>query len=87
MKSIEATSGARETTQLRECYRCDRDVGPAELFRIDVAPPAMLEARYADSVRYCCEHCAAAMNLSEFSEWVKTGARQEQPRSHRERPR
>ncbi|MFC3958812.1 hypothetical protein [Halovivax cerinus] len=79
MRSVDratATSSASgEGPCTRECYRCDRDVDPDVLFRISVEPPGMLSKRYGDAVRYCCEHCAAAMNLSEFSEQVKRHAR------------
>ena len=68
MKSVErARDGAGDGTRDRECYRCDRDVAPALLFRIDVAPPDAL-ADYAHSVRFCCQDCVAAMGMLEFTE-------------------
>nr|WP_256531310.1 hypothetical protein [Halovivax cerinus] len=80
MRSVDqatATSRASgEGPRTRECYRCDRDVDPDVLFRVSVEPPRMLSKTYGTSVRYCCEHCAAAMNLSEFSEGVKEHAEQ-----------
>ncbi|MFC3958071.1 hypothetical protein [Halovivax cerinus] len=76
MTSVDGSSGvAGEPPRTHECYRCDRDVAPALLFRVTVEAPGMLSGKYADSERYCCEHCAAAMNLSEFSWQVKTHAR------------
>ncbi|MFC3960047.1 hypothetical protein [Halovivax cerinus] len=78
MRSIEsAGGGTRDTSRTRECYRCDRDVAPQLLFRVDVQSPDHLSEKYADSVRYCCEHCAAAMNLSDFSDRWKAHAKRE----------
>ncbi|MFC3959657.1 hypothetical protein [Halovivax cerinus] len=72
MTSAEASSGDDGyKPRGRECYRCDRDVAPQLLFRLTVESPATLSAKYADTVRYCCEHCAAAMNLSDFSRRMK----------------
>ncbi|ELZ11698.1 hypothetical protein C479_06572 [Halovivax asiaticus JCM 14624] len=73
MSTVDDSAG--EPAPDRECYRCDRNAAPQFLFRIDVTPPEPLSAKYADSVRHCCEHCVAAMNLSEFLEQVKARAR------------
>ncbi|MFC3960280.1 hypothetical protein [Halovivax cerinus] len=78
MKSVESASGgAGEAPRIRECYRCDRDVARPFLFRVTVEVPEMLSETYADAERLCCEHCAAAMNLSNFSRRMKTGARRD----------
>ena len=75
MKSVERTSdGTGDPPRSQGCYRCDRGVAPARLFRVDVEPPEPLEAEYRHAVRYCCPDCAAAMNLSEFSDWVRLRA-------------
>lgn len=53
MKSVEGSGGGTgETSSNRQCYRCDRNVAPLLLFTIEVAPPATLSEKYADSVRY-----------------------------------
>ncbi|MFC3957929.1 hypothetical protein [Halovivax cerinus] len=72
MTAADASSDAHEyKPRGRECYRCNRDVAPHFLFRVTVESPAPLSEKYADGVRYCCEHCAAAMNLSDFSRrWI-----------------
>ncbi|ELZ07153.1 hypothetical protein C479_15257 [Halovivax asiaticus JCM 14624] len=76
MKSVERTrDGTGDATPARECYRCDRDVAPSQLFRVDVEPPDALAREYRPSMRYCCPDCAAAMNLSEFSDWMKSRPR------------
>nr|WP_247731119.1 hypothetical protein [Halovivax limisalsi] len=78
MKSVERSrAGAGDSTRPRECYRCDRDVAPSALFRVAVEPPSVLSARYARSVRFCCPHCAAAMNLSDFADCWKAHAKRE----------
>ncbi|MFC3958536.1 hypothetical protein [Halovivax cerinus] len=75
MRSVESSSGgAGEAPRICECYRCDRDVARPFLFRVTVEVPDVLSETYADSERLCCEHCAAAMNLSEFSRRMKTHA-------------
>ncbi|AGB17394.1 hypothetical protein Halru_2823 [Halovivax ruber XH-70] len=73
MTSVEQTyDGAGEDVHDRECYRCDRNVEPARLFRVTVEPPETMAVEYRDSERFCCPDCAAAMNLSEFSEeWIE----------------
>ncbi|ELZ10783.1 hypothetical protein C479_08228 [Halovivax asiaticus JCM 14624] len=77
MKSVERTrDGTGDAPRSQGCYRCDRNVAPSRLFRVDVEPPEVLEAEYRHAVRYCCPHCAAAMNLSEFSDRVKRQAGQ-----------
>ncbi|ELZ09134.1 hypothetical protein C479_12132 [Halovivax asiaticus JCM 14624] len=76
MTSVERTSdGTGESAHDRECYRCDRDVAPARLFRLVSEPPAALSHDYQTGERFCCPDCAAAMNLSEFSERLKARAR------------
>ncbi|WP_148680559.1 hypothetical protein [Halovivax ruber] len=76
MKSVERTSdGTGDAPRSQGCYRCDRNVAPSRLFRVDIEPPEVLEGDYRHSVRYCCPDCAAAMNLSEFSDRVKKSAR------------
>ncbi|MFC3957144.1 hypothetical protein [Halovivax cerinus] len=73
MKSIGSSgAGSPETPRNEECYRCDRAVAPAFLFKVSVEPSSGLSKKYGNSVRYCCEHCAAAMNLSDFShQWTQ----------------
>ncbi|AGB17062.1 hypothetical protein Halru_2480 [Halovivax ruber XH-70] len=76
MTSVERTSdGTGDRTPNRECYRCDRDVEPARLFRLVSEPPAALSHDYQTAERLCCPGCAAAMNLSEFAEHLKARAR------------
>ncbi|MFC3959991.1 hypothetical protein [Halovivax cerinus] len=70
----QSTANADESPDPRECYRCDRPTVPEFLFRVRVEPPDLPPTKYAPSERYCCEHCAAAMNLSEFSQEWKNGA-------------
>ncbi|AGB17675.1 hypothetical protein Halru_3109 [Halovivax ruber XH-70] len=78
MKSVERTrDGTGETVSDRECYRCDRDVAPARLFRVTTEPPAALSHDYQTAERWCCPDCAAGMNLSEFSERLKARAGRE----------
>ncbi|WP_247730791.1 hypothetical protein [Halovivax limisalsi] len=78
MTAVERSgTGARGPSRDYGCYRCDRDVAPSRLFRIDVSPPESLSERYADSIRYCCADCAAGMNLSAFSERWNAHARRE----------
>ncbi|WP_247730824.1 hypothetical protein [Halovivax limisalsi] len=81
MKSVERTTGGTgETPRNGTCYRCGRTVAPPALFRIDVAPPAALVEKYADAVRYCCEGCAAGMNLSDVSRrWTASARRGAEP--------
>nr|WP_247729189.1 hypothetical protein [Halovivax limisalsi] len=81
MKPAEGSGGGvGETSCNRECYRCDRTVAPTSLFTIEVVPPDTLSEKYADSVRYCCEHCAAGMNLSDFSrQWAATSRQTGEP--------
>ncbi|AGB16504.1 hypothetical protein Halru_1906 [Halovivax ruber XH-70] len=75
MKSVERTSdGPGDSTHDRECYRCDRDVAPARLFRLVSQPPTALSRDYQTAERFCCPDCAAAMNLSEFSARLKARA-------------
>ncbi|MFC3959231.1 hypothetical protein [Halovivax cerinus] len=75
MTAADASSDAPEyKPRGRECYRCTRDVAPQFLFRVTVESPAPLSETYADGVRYCCEDCAAAMNLSDFSRRMKRHA-------------
>ncbi|ELZ10873.1 hypothetical protein C479_08678 [Halovivax asiaticus JCM 14624] len=69
------SDGTGESTPDRECYRCDRDVAPARLFRVTTEPPAALSHDYQTAERFCCPDCAAGMNLSEFSERLKAHAR------------
>ena len=72
MTSVERTrDGTGEGTSERECYRCDRDVAPARLFRLVCEPPAALSHDYQTAERLCCPDCAAAINVSEFSEQLK----------------
>ena len=79
MKSVERTSdGAGDATRDRECYRCDRNVAPARLFRLVCEPPAALSHDYQTAERFCCPDCAAAINVSEFSEQLKARARREE---------
>nr|WP_247729353.1 hypothetical protein [Halovivax limisalsi] len=76
MRSVERSSGgAGESARNRECYRCGRTVASSCCFTIEIEPPAGLSSKYADSVRYCCEDCAAGMNLSDFSRRWKASAR------------
>ncbi|ELZ08325.1 hypothetical protein C479_13338 [Halovivax asiaticus JCM 14624] len=76
MTSVErARDGAGDMSPDRECYRCDRDVAPTRLFRLVAEPPAALSSDYQTAERFCCPDCAAAMNLSEFSEQLKARAR------------
>ncbi|AGB14873.1 hypothetical protein Halru_0227 [Halovivax ruber XH-70] len=76
MKSVERTSdGTGDAPRSQGCYRCDRDVAPSRLFRVDIELPEPLDAQYRHAVRYCGPDCAAAMNLSEFSDRVKARAR------------
>ncbi|WP_247728949.1 hypothetical protein [Halovivax limisalsi] len=70
----ESSGGAGDSPRDRGCYRCDRTVAPTRCFRVEVTPPDPLSETYTVAVRYCCEHCAAAMNLSAFSERVKARA-------------
>lgn len=63
----EPNDGEDGTSPTRECYRCDRSVAPPFCFTVRVEAPAALSEKYADSTRYCCEHCAAAMNLSDIA--------------------
>ncbi|AGB17090.1 hypothetical protein Halru_2508 [Halovivax ruber XH-70] len=75
MKSVERErGGAGDVARDRECYRCDRDVAPPRLFRVDVEPPEIFSADYAHSVRYCCPDCIAAMGMLEFTERWKEEA-------------
>ncbi|WP_247730993.1 hypothetical protein [Halovivax limisalsi] len=83
MKSVERSrGGGGEPARNRACYRCDRTVAPSALFRIEIAPPASLAEKYADAVRYCCEGCAAGMNLSDFSDRWEAAARPRDERSN-----
>ncbi|ELZ11134.1 hypothetical protein C479_07493 [Halovivax asiaticus JCM 14624] len=80
MKSVERTGdGTGDRAPDRECYRCDRDVAPARLFRLVAEPPAALSHEYQTAERFCCPDCAAAINLSEFAERVKARARRGDP--------
>ena len=75
MKPVERErDGTGDAPRKRECYRCDRDVAPARLFRLVAEPPAALSHDYQTAERFCCADCAAAMNLSEFSERLKARA-------------
>lgn len=77
MKCVERSGGGPgDSTRARRCYRCDRNVAPPRLFRIDVEPPAVFAEKYADSVRYCCVDCAAGMNLFDFSDRWRQHAKQ-----------
>ncbi|WP_049907283.1 hypothetical protein [Halovivax asiaticus] len=76
MKSVERTRDETgDASHDRECYRCDRDVAPPRLFRLVAEPPDTLSHDYQTAERFCCPDCAAAMNLSEFSERLKARAR------------
>ncbi|WP_254863485.1 hypothetical protein [Halovivax gelatinilyticus] len=75
MTATSPSDATDDAGRIRECYRCDRTIAPEFLFRIEVEPSATLTDKYATSVRYCCENCAAAMNLSAFSAQWKANAR------------
>nr|WP_247729187.1 hypothetical protein [Halovivax limisalsi] len=66
---------AGESPNHRECYRCERGVGPSSCFAVEVEPPAALSEKYENRVRYCCGQCAAGMNLPDVSRRWKAGAR------------
>lgn len=68
MRSISEVVGeaTADSPTDHECYRCDREVGADQLFRLSIQPPEVLSDRYARSTRWCCPDCVAGMGLQEF---------------------